>query len=270
MKKITVFIPACIIAIFLVSCGKDDKGMPVISYASDLVNPSLADLDSFYKGGYNTVEGDIVLDSVEGLENLLYLSNLVTLKGNLLIRENAAVTTLEGLHKLRTINGDFVIRGCVHLQQVNYSGFISYIGGSLRIENNGDLSLLELPSLEKVAGDFVLSGNDNLVYHVDVSNLKEVNGSLILANSLLKDMLGFSNIGEIGKNLTLKNNDLRSLAGLEALEWVDGKVEVTGNVKLVDLCALRYLLDRGAVNVSITGNAFNPTVQDIRSGNCSP
>jgi hypothetical protein len=272
MKAIVLFIQVMILSVILGSCSKDDRDLHIISYGSDLINPSLEMLREFHESGYNTVEGDIVLDSVSGLENMLYFSNLHTIAGDLLIRGNNSLSSLEGMHRLKAVTGDLVIMDCDQLLQVGYIGFLNTVSGNLRIEGNENLFRIAMPGLDKVDGDVYLGGQEYLTFQLDFSSLQKISGSLILAGTFLPDMTGFSHIREIGHNLILDGNELIALAGLESLEFVEGRAEITDNPELVDLCGIRNLLSRGTggLQVVIDGNAYNPSVQDIQAGNCSP
>jgi len=270
MKRITLLIPLFLLYLLVGSCKKEDDRYTV-NYDSDLMNPTVTELMAFYEGGYNTVSGDIVLDSVEDIENLWYLSNLVTVNGDLLIRGNKSLQTLDGLHRLRDVGGDFILSDCPSLPAVNYTGFVRSVTGSLRIENNASLVRIELPSLMNVEGDLVLTGNKILESEIDFTGLTRVGGNFIVSNSRLKDLLGFSSIREIEYDLILDNNKLRNLDGLESLDRVGTRLSVTDNPYLSDLCGIRHmLLETGSkIDVVIKGNGYNPSVQAILDGGCS-
>ena len=78
-----------------------------------------------------------------------------------------------------------------------------------------------------------------------------------------------SNIQEFGNiNIFLANN-IESLDGLENV-MITNNVNISSNIGLLDFCALQNLIVNGSFNdITISGNAFDPTIQDIIDGNCS-
>lgn len=66
-----------------------------------------------------------------------------------------------------------------------------------------------------------------------LSNLKSVNGDLIIDNTRLRDLEGFENLNEVGGDLIiLDNGSLDSLAGMAHLTRIGGRLVVEGNALL--------------------------------------
>ncbi len=67
------------------------------------------------------------------------------------------------------------------------------------------------------------------------------------------------------------NNSLKSLKGLDKLLKVKDAINIRNNSYLNDYCAMVNLFQNGIYGspVSIENNAFNPTVTQLKDGNCS-
>ncbi len=271
MKKLALCLCLAAAVFTLPSCNNDGDELYLVVFEGSLEHPTMNDLQEFYDGGYNYIEGRVELDSMAGLQHLLYLSNVRHVTGDLVISNNPELETLEGLHRLQSVSGNFILSGNPALLQASYLGFIRSVGGSMVIEQNALLSLVEMPSLRKVTGNLVIDNNKLLIENFQLGALEEVAGSLQILNGTFTDMQAFSGLGKVGGGVLLEQSALRSLAGLEALFWVDDDLFIVSNKKLGDLCGITGLLVRNGTGgeVSISGNAYNPTVEAIVAGDCS-
>ncbi len=188
------------------------------------------DLKVFYDSGYNVIDADITISGIDSLTNLNFLSNVRSINGIFRIYDNKNLLSLEGLNSIESI-------------------------GSLLIGHQND---------------FFVS---NLINLNGINNLKKITGSLLVGyNNKLIDISGLETLQYIGFNCIIRdNNILSNLDGLHSLTFVVKDLVIVSNDSLTDLCAITELFVVGRVNelVNIGGNAFNPTVEDIKAGNCS-
>lgn len=109
----------------------------------------------------------------------------------------------------------------------------------------------------------------NLV--ADGSN--RIDGDLFISGNITSlEVLG--DVEKIIGNLAIIDSQLSSLDGLESLVLVTGDITITSTPpfeqNITDYCAIQDLLISGSFkSIIISNNAFNPTVADITSGNCS-
>ncbi len=196
----------------------------------DVWYPLYEDLKVFYDSGYNVIDADITISGIDSLTNLNFLSNVRSINGIFRIYDNKNLLSLEGLNSIESI-------------------------GSLLIGHQND---------------FFVS---NLINLNGINNLKKITGSLLVGyNNKLIDISGLETLQYIGFNCIIRdNNILSNLDGLHSLTFVVKDLVIVSNDSLTDLCAITELFVVGRVNelVNIGGNAFNPTVEDIKAGNCS-
>ncbi len=271
MKKNTFCLFLAAVALSLSSCNRNDDGLYIVAFEGSLDDPTLSDLQSLYDGGYNYIDGSVVLDSLSGLEHLLYLSNVRTIAGDLVIRDNPDLETLDGLHRLQSVTGDLILSGNPALVQVSYVPFVRHVGGDLVIAGNPELFLAEMPSLKRVEGDLVIDGNASLAESLHFTALETVAGHLLILRSTFIDMRAFHALQEVGGIVEVSGTALRGLTGLESLRLAGGGLVITGNKKLCDLCGIKGLLEANGAgdDVTISGNGYNPSVQAIMDGDCS-
>lgn len=103
-----------------------------------------------------------------------------------------------------------------------------------------------------------------------LEHIETVKDFWILDNHQLTSLDGLQNLSRIEDEISISRNPLlESLEGLNALERVENRVRIYNNTNLMDYCALDLLVADGvAVFAEIDENAYNPTLQDIRRGDC--
>lgn len=107
-----------------------------------------------------------------------------------------------------------------------------------------------------------------------MSSISNITETLYITNNpYLINLIGLSNLTRIGEfatngGLLIENNStLTNLNGLENLTSVE-YLTINDNESLTDFCGLQNL-DLIDFDVNFTGNAYNPTKEDLESGNCS-
>ena len=84
-------------------------------------------------------------------------------------------------------------------------------------------------------------------------------------------MDGLAGLITVGGSISIKDNtDLLSV-GFVNLANVLGDIQISNNTSLNDYCELQAFLVNGGLGgtFNATGNAYNPTAQNIIDGNCS-
>ena len=203
---------------------------------------------SGFCSAYNAISGDLTLDRTD-LSSMSVFSCLCEVGGDVSITGNTALSALTGLERLGTVGGDLSIdnndllpdyTGLSGLEAVTGTltvgtgnalvtdmiGFDTLTSvGALNITNTAITSLDGLESLETVAGDFTLSGNESLISVEGLSGLTSVGEDLyVYNNDLLPSLTGFEQLSSVGGMLSLLGVDgvpdfhpfsgLRSLGGL--------------------------------------------------------
>jgi len=176
------------------------------------------------------------LPSLKGLNNIQSL-DYVFFSG-LSIRENHALTSLEGLESLEGAalsidisNNDnlLTLKGLESLT-LTVTATITDNKSLVSLEGLSDIGQLQElivknnPVLEGLAN----IGNPNQLYYVDISN-----------NASLESLSGLDSIMSLG-NLIIENNDvLRDLSGLENLTEVRDRFKLIDNDALIDINAIQ-------------------------------
>ena len=119
----------------------------------------------------------------------------------------------------------------------------------MEIRNNSSLtSLAGLGNLSSIEIQLLIVDNDNLTSIAALQNLSAAKNIRIGANPSLTSLTGLGNLINVERQFKIDNNSL-----------------------LTDFCSLRQEL---IVNLlfdyyTVTGNAHNPSIQDLINGNCS-
>lgn len=146
--------------------------------------------------------------------------------GNLVIKENAALTSLTGLDN------------------------VTFIGGSLWIEiNNALTSLMGLGSVTSIGGVININGNNILTSLTGLDNVTSFGGYLYISfNAALTSLTGLDKITSIGEDLVIwKNTALTSLTGLDNVTSIGGDLRITENAALTSLTGLENI-DASSIN----------------------
>lgn len=236
--------------LILSACKKDDENeAPEKIYPYDLINPTFAELQSFYEDGYNVIDGNVELDNIDSLFNMLTFSNLRKITGHFRIENNYELASFDGLNNLKTIGDSFII-----------------------FNNRGDLPNLEgLNNLQSISDGFIISSNSRLKSLEGIYSLKSINGFIIEGNHDLINLDGLYELHHVVNLLVSNNNELNNLEGLNNIQSISNKLSLYDNKNLLNFCSIRILLANNGVGgeISINNNLFNPSVGDIIAGNCS-
>ncbi|MFD0863201.1 hypothetical protein ACFQ1M_13385 [Sungkyunkwania multivorans] len=196
--------------------------------------------------------------------------------------------------------GDVVLRS---QQEVDDFGSENYhtINGNLWVYSPLEItdvaisSISPLATLTSVGGNVQLEGDYQLNSLEGLHNITTVGGNrieVLLPN--LNSLEGFPKIADLsGVDLTIRSNEMSSLIGMEdltrvndlfinncsMLETLDGmenladvnSMQIQNNDSLDDFCAFQNLFTNSIIPNApiISGNLFNPTVQNIVDGICT-
>lgn len=180
--------------------------------------------------------------------------------------------------------GNIVIDGQENLEKFGRNNF-NIIDGNILIHPNRIVDFTPLVSLQEVLGSLTIypspdSGDINrVIKNLDgLQNLEFVRGNLeIWFLDSISDMNGLENLKKVGKSLYVVFCDgLVSLAGLDNLREIgedtltvpnELALVITENQNLKNFCALKNTQFRG--KYAVTDNAYNPSKEELKNGNCS-
>jgi hypothetical protein len=236
----------------------DGPCIPV--YNGDLILTSQAEIDAFE---YTEVLGNLEISGTD-IVNLYGLLILISVEGDLYIRNNPLLTNLDGLSSLSTVGGDVIIDNnpvLTDLDGLSVSS-LTYIGQDLEILNNSSLTNLDgLSSLSYLGNNLRLI--DNLV-------LTRFGGLYLLFES-----------GGVGGTISISGNGLNPTteeilqggpctAEDRILTLIDKIVQLVntgilnqgqGNALIVKLNHALIKLDNGEINNAI--NILNGFVNQV-------
>jgi len=214
------------------------------------------DLTSVYGISLNTNSSinDVNIRSNNSLINLKEIQLPAQMNG-LSIGNNDMLMTLEGLEEITSINMIFSL----------------YHNDSL--ESLNGLSNLEYWKYSS------FKGNQNLENFTGLNSLLSIE-DLWIQETYFKNLIGLESLTHIGFEILIHDNTLlESLNGLNNVSFLgqNSKIGLTQygvssgpNPLLTDFCALQNLLTNGTYcGLTISNNAYNPTVTDIIAGNCA-
>lgn len=211
----------------------------------------------------------------ENISNLDGLSQLTSIKGELLILANPKLESISGLNNITHIGDDVLVINNPKLQNLNGLSNLTtieanlYIGYDELINGGGNSSLKDLHGLDRLTrinGSLYISHNDSLLdlsglnqvrYIGDMvrissnKRLKSLSGLglssiethlIICFNSSLQNLIGIDNITTIGSDFHIYGNDeLKNLEGLESLRIIGEELRLENNPLLSDISVLREL-----------------------------
>ncbi len=198
-------------------------------------NDALTSLDGFENisllPGWLEIYDNESLGEVDGLASIQSLDG--GRNGGLTLRNNASLTSMAGLSKVKTMSGR---------------------GAWLQIENNPMLEEIVLPSLTSIDGTItaiVSIANNPRIRNFDKFNaLQSIHGNVVLAFTI-------SN-----------NNALENIDGLSSLlhyRYSSTGIVITDNLTLSEFCGLYplYHEDEMSGNLTTSGNERNPSREEI-------
>ncbi|WP_162342772.1 leucine-rich repeat domain-containing protein [Cyclobacterium salsum] len=261
--------------------------LETVSGLPDLTNPppiifikenhSLMNLEGL---GHLVVGKWIEITSNNGLKNLRGLEQLSRVD-KLILADNENLESFEGLSGLRELG---------LLEISNQSKISSFEAFQYGIETLNSLSLSTMSGIKTLEGLFSPSGKVNGRLNLQSTSLQTLKGlgiaPKIRFDIQIRDNYYLENLDELAalthveRRFTIEGNyKLKTLSGLENLAAVgvgDGSenapryaLVIQNNDFLANFCELTHLLENGSYHkLSTSGNYYDPSAEDILSGDC--
>ncbi|MEM6721607.1 MAG: hypothetical protein AAF611_19930 [Bacteroidota bacterium] len=232
----------------------------------DNVNLTSIDMQSLYRTLSLSISGNIELSSMNftGLEFVIGSHYWDGGQAGALNISDTKLTSMDGIFGTLTasnLNG-FIISNNLLLTNLNGMSNVT-VRGNVSISNNPLLANLSGPTFFGTSseGTFLSIVNNDAITHINEFTNYLTNGNLYLVN--ISD-----------------NANLVDIAALNATDCMFGGLKVNNNPSLSNLCPISlyvngYWADINSqfpfydCNYQATGNAYNPSAQDIVNGNCS-
>jgi hypothetical protein len=240
-----------------------------------------------------TIEDFDKLQEIGGALNITMNESLIEIKNINMLK---IINGLEifGNQKLQRITGFSALENCRLALSINVnenletiSGFnnLTHVGEDITIESNSKLIKLEgFIKLTHIEKNILLRDN------ISITNLEAFNNVTSIAESLdlrynwkLIGLDNFQRLEAINGNLVIDNHkELKNLNGLSNLTFIGKQLFIANNSKLTNYCGLTNLIQtEGGLQEGNSGppyyvpyfqiidNIYNPSRQDLFSGNCS-
>ena len=210
-------------------------------------------------GQVTSIRGNLSIESNYALTSLSGLEGLTSIGGNLYIESNSALTSLSGLERLTSIKGYFSLSDNYVLTSLNGLEGLTSIEGNFEIYFNSLISLSGLEGLDSIGGELYFYHNDALTSLTGLEGLTSIGGDLnIESNAALISLTGLEGLTSTGGISLYNNAALTSLSGLENIDagTISG-LSIQLNLNLSE-CAARSICDYLAspdAEISISDNA---------------
>ncbi|EDP95747.1 T9SS type A sorting domain-containing protein [Kordia algicida OT-1] len=244
----------------------------------DISTPPPPGAISVFGLGTLSQTGDVTFDSPEAVNN--YFQNIVNQNNGNVSVGDLSNNVLMPLQNLQTVQGDFIINNSNTIQNLQFIRDLVFVSGDLTISNTANLGFLDFIRLGSDGLDFIIqrlacpnvSAPTFLPENTTMDTDAVIDNLTLDNNQSLTDISGLQGVKRISGNLTITNNALlTNLDGFSNLEFVDGgTITITNNPNLTNFCGLNKLLTNSSFSgtINISGNDYNPTLQDFNDGNC--
>eukprot|EP00040_Diaphanoeca_grandis_P036131 m.229234 g.229234 ORF g.229234 m.229234 type:complete len:1381 (-) comp33556_c0_seq1:152-4294(-) len=150
----------------------------------------------------------------EKLTNVAGFDILSHVLGPFDLSDNSALTNLRGFSNLFSIQGDLIIKNN-SLNDLEWLGQLELVKGFVVIDDNKNLSTIKLNSIVEVKTDIEIQNNPDLTTIAGFDGLVFANESIfMMSNPKLKAIVGFNSLKQVLGELKIKNN--------KALERIEG------------------------------------------------
>lgn len=224
--------------------------------------------------GFNNltlVSGGIEIASNSQLTSILGFSN-ITSTGSVRIQYNDQLESISGFEGLTSIMGDLNLVVNSSLTSIDTFTNLSVIEGELRFSSTSTSDMGFLANLTFVGGAVYIGNSSTLVSLSGLGKLEQIGNGLIISNTQITSIAdGLSGLITVGGSIDIRVNLELLSVGFATLTNVLGDIQITSNPVLTDYCGLQsfFLNDGLTGSFSTSGNAFNPTQQNIIDGTCS-
>lgn len=252
--------------------------------------PGITNLDGF--ANLESVNGDLTisnanipgvnikLKTINGFNKINIVKYSLFLEtaagsGDRLVGYDGPLSSIKGFKLLKTVGAMFNVGG---KNLTDISGFASLesIGQDTRIVTTGLTGLEGLGKLKSAGLNenrlIYIADNTKLTSIKALTSLTDISGIYIVRNDVLKDLQGLEKVKSMKYGITVsENNKLTNTDGLANLEGAINGITINNNTTLNSLCGITKLVKGGGNTGSYTvsGNGYNPTVDDIKNNKCS-
>jgi hypothetical protein len=215
------------------------------------------------------IQGDVVLSRNEHLLSFS-MNSLTDVSGNVVVEDNAALSSLNSLVEVRHIGGSLTVKNNASLESSGWAyqpavrGPITLLG-QLSVVNNPKLKTFDTV-LERVGRGITLQDNPKLL-SFGVEGLTALPDSLVVrGNTVLSALPGLGSLRSVGGDLHLEGLRFLDQLHLEALEHVGGDFRFIDNDAIYGLQYLTKLVSIGGALV-LTDNLLlsDPRFSTLRS-----
>jgi len=242
-------------------------------------NPALGSLIGL--GSLTNIGFYFVVVNNDSIENLEGLENLQSIGQQFIIQDNQNLVSLAGLNSLSHISLNLYIHGNANLTSLNGFQNLTYIGQNVIITANDSLnSLVGLNNINSTVFLYI-QNNYSLPNLNGLQGLTNIGVLNIQGNENLEDINGLINVTEMSagslqpsqRDIIIKNNNsLTNLDGLSSMLFTTGNlIEVKENTSLVSFCGFLTMFNNNGFTgtFDVSGNSYNPTIQNIIDGSCT-
>ncbi len=214
-------------------------GAPLEQIASlDVRSTELVSLSGLE--GIEAIAGDVAILGASSLIDVTGLSQLRTIGGALLVRDNPRLASLDGLEALTAVGVDVQIMSNAELLNV---------AGLRGLESVPLVSIDLNPALLTIGGPWVIDAgtvlrigtNTSLADLAGLEELEQLEQVHLALNPSLRSLDGLSGLLSVGILSIDQNDSLEDLAGLSRLESVEALMYIGTNPQLVSLTGLEQL-----------------------------
>ncbi|MEM7738034.1 MAG: hypothetical protein AAF267_19835 [Deinococcota bacterium] len=172
---------------------------------------------------FEAIDGNAVLPSLSGLDNLEFVGGHLTIIGN------HALTSLEGLDNLVSIGGDVVIGDVVQVPLLGLGSFEDWpIGNDLLV------SLKGLEKLTSIRGSLIVGQNKLLTSLEGLNNVSSIDGSLLIdGNLVLPSLTGLNQLSSVGEAVVIGRFDVFGGASSISLEGLNNLVSIGTTLHII-------------------------------------
>lgn len=232
--------------------------------------------------GLTTLNGDIditirdnsALTSLQGLNNLTSIITPPSSLGSILksfdIANNESLTSLDGLNSLQTLVVNLRLEDLPVLTNVNALSNLTSITGDVYFQECDALtSFSGLENLAYIDGNFYIRSNDLLGSLDGLENLQSIEAFQLSNNNSITNIQALSNLTNITNEElynTLEIEQNPSLVSLDGLEGLTtiGNLEIKNNISLTSIEGLQNVTDVG-VGIVIYDNVNLTTLTGLNN-----
>ena len=276
MKKL-ILIFTVLIGITILSCSSDDNDELIITVdTSDVVftideNPTIDQEIGIVPGTTN--QGNISFSIVNQTPNDAFVIDSATGKLTVLNETLFDFETnpiLIGI--IKVANGAISKNSNLTININDIDETIYH--GDVVLTTQEEIDAFGANNYVTIDGNFTIDEDQtihNIVFTDALASITTINGVFTIQNMFnWLDVPGFENINSVGGIVISDNWGILDIHSLLNITTNSGSITITNNADLGSLCGIRPLLLSGNFSGSynVSGNLYNPTLQQIIDGDC--